>query len=267
MPKAKLLKNFLLCSAYLLSAAASLQAAPIEAGPIWNNTHASKICSPLCAKHNLNWDGKWWTTVKGKMSLCNCLPPADNTLPKPPQEVEKNIVSSPSQPLAPELEQPQSHFGSGVPDNQLASADTLMSHSDSLNFQEHVEDGRIVNSATGPAAEEKSVAVLPHIEDSSMVIAEEQEEKEATPVVTSTPDNLIQRVENCLIAAKNPYDKYYWSGWMGPLNKQARIVVHSEKVKEYLKEECPAIKEASLEVIQQAMMNIENKVGKNRKRD
>jgi predicted amidohydrolase len=45
-----------------------------EAGPIWNNAvDAPQKCPNTCAAYNAEWDGQWWTTVWGKMSVCECV--------------------------------------------------------------------------------------------------------------------------------------------------------------------------------------------------
>jgi len=45
-----------------------------EAGPIWNNAvDAPKKCPNTCATYKSKWDGQWWTTVWGKMSVCECV--------------------------------------------------------------------------------------------------------------------------------------------------------------------------------------------------
>jgi predicted amidohydrolase len=45
-----------------------------EAGPILNNAvDAPKKCPNTCATYNAKWDGQWWTTVWGKMSVCECI--------------------------------------------------------------------------------------------------------------------------------------------------------------------------------------------------
>ncbi|WP_286269103.1 nitrilase-related carbon-nitrogen hydrolase [Thalassotalea hakodatensis] len=44
-----------------------------ESGPIWNNAvDAPKKCPPTCDKFSSTWDGQWWTTVMGEMSVCEC---------------------------------------------------------------------------------------------------------------------------------------------------------------------------------------------------
>lgn len=42
-----------------------------EAGPIWSNDDAPSKCPKTCAP--LAWKGAWWTTVEGKMSVCECI--------------------------------------------------------------------------------------------------------------------------------------------------------------------------------------------------
>ena len=42
----------------------------IEAGPIWNQAHANKKCSRVAKRNNGVLTGQWWTTVQGKMSVC-----------------------------------------------------------------------------------------------------------------------------------------------------------------------------------------------------
>lgn len=42
----------------------------MEAGPIWNQADAQKKCPVVAATHQARWTGQWWTTVQGKMSVC-----------------------------------------------------------------------------------------------------------------------------------------------------------------------------------------------------
>ncbi|MDA7426070.1 mannan-binding lectin [Thalassococcus lentus] len=42
----------------------------VEAGPIWNQADAKTKCTVLAASHKAKWTGHWWTTVAGKMSVC-----------------------------------------------------------------------------------------------------------------------------------------------------------------------------------------------------
>jgi hypothetical protein len=42
----------------------------IEAGPIWNQADANNKCPKIASKNNGTWTGQWWTTVPGKMSVC-----------------------------------------------------------------------------------------------------------------------------------------------------------------------------------------------------
>ncbi len=45
-----------------------------KAGPIWNSAvDAPQKCPNTCATYNAKWDGQWWTTVPGKMSVCECV--------------------------------------------------------------------------------------------------------------------------------------------------------------------------------------------------
>jgi len=45
-----------------------------QAGPIWNNAvDAPKKCPSTCTAFKSTWDGQWWTTVWGKMSVCECV--------------------------------------------------------------------------------------------------------------------------------------------------------------------------------------------------
>lgn len=46
------------------------QARNIEAGPIWNQQDAQMKCPLVAAKWQGKWTGHWWTTVQGKMSVC-----------------------------------------------------------------------------------------------------------------------------------------------------------------------------------------------------
>ena len=45
----------------------------MDAGPIWSNQDAQTKCPTACT---LTWNGQWWTTVQGVMSVCQ----ATNTL-------------------------------------------------------------------------------------------------------------------------------------------------------------------------------------------
>lgn len=42
-----------------------------EAGPIWSNDDAQGKCPVTCGE--LDWEGVWWTTEFGRMSVCECL--------------------------------------------------------------------------------------------------------------------------------------------------------------------------------------------------
>ena len=44
----------------------------IEAGPIWSNDHAQRVCPRVCDRNDMDWQGQWWTTRQGQMSVCQC---------------------------------------------------------------------------------------------------------------------------------------------------------------------------------------------------
>jgi len=48
----------------------------VNAGPIWNQADANKKCPALARRNNATWTGHWWTTVQGKMSVCQLKPRA-----------------------------------------------------------------------------------------------------------------------------------------------------------------------------------------------
>ncbi len=45
-----------------------------QAGPIWNNQDAQIKCPATCSDVGLKWNGQWWTTKPGIMSVCGCIP-------------------------------------------------------------------------------------------------------------------------------------------------------------------------------------------------
>jgi hypothetical protein len=51
-------------------AAAQSRTTAVDAGPIWNQADANKKCPVAAANYGGAWDGQWWTTVPGKMSVC-----------------------------------------------------------------------------------------------------------------------------------------------------------------------------------------------------
>lgn len=60
-----------LCTALAFSAAAiPAQARSIEAGPIWNQQDAQVKCPAIAAHWKGKCTGQWWTSVQGKMSVC-----------------------------------------------------------------------------------------------------------------------------------------------------------------------------------------------------
>ncbi|MCR6672843.1 mannan-binding lectin [Devosia ginsengisoli] len=44
----------------------------VEAGPIWSTNDANRICPALCTGKGGSFSTSWWTTVPGKMSVCQC---------------------------------------------------------------------------------------------------------------------------------------------------------------------------------------------------
>ncbi|MEY3013220.1 MAG: hypothetical protein RIT45_1955 [Pseudomonadota bacterium] len=53
-------------------AAPAVQKFVREAGPLWNQQNASQTCPGVCAAAQSRWNGQWWTTQSGKMSVCEC---------------------------------------------------------------------------------------------------------------------------------------------------------------------------------------------------
>ena len=60
----------LIFSVWLIGSAQAGQA--INAGPIWSNDHAQRVCPQVCERNRMDWSGQWWTTVQGRMSVCQC---------------------------------------------------------------------------------------------------------------------------------------------------------------------------------------------------
>lgn len=56
-----------------------VEAAAVEAGPIWNQAHALERCPEVAKKwgaengRQARWTGSWRTTVPGEMSVCDCM--------------------------------------------------------------------------------------------------------------------------------------------------------------------------------------------------
>ncbi len=67
---------------------------PIEAGPLWHDGDAKQKCPSLCTPHG-RWTGAWWTTIQGRMSVCEC----ELAAPPPPQAAPP--APPPPQPLPP----------------------------------------------------------------------------------------------------------------------------------------------------------------------
>ncbi len=56
---------------------------PVEAGPIWSNDDARAKCPRVCQSPEA-WNGQWWTTVQGVMSVCECVSSAAQPPNNPP---------------------------------------------------------------------------------------------------------------------------------------------------------------------------------------
>lgn len=54
-------------------AAMAASACNVDAGPIWNQNDANVKCPVTCNKGYGPWNGQWWTTIWGKMSVCQCV--------------------------------------------------------------------------------------------------------------------------------------------------------------------------------------------------
>lgn len=66
----------LMLVAFAQAGMAQAKSCVVEAGPIWNQQDANTKCPATCGNGWGAWDGQWWTTVWGKMSVCECLAPA-----------------------------------------------------------------------------------------------------------------------------------------------------------------------------------------------
>ena len=63
---------------------------PVEAGPIWSNEDANQKCPRVCQPPEA-WNGQWWTTVQGQMSVCECAVPMmqpQQAYQLPPQQAQ-----------------------------------------------------------------------------------------------------------------------------------------------------------------------------------
>jgi len=66
--------------------AAQAQTLTVEAGPIWNQTHADQVCPAIAVSQGGEWTGQWWTTVQGEMSVCQI------RIPEPARSVEAGPI-------------------------------------------------------------------------------------------------------------------------------------------------------------------------------
>lgn len=51
-------------------ASAQVRKTAVDAGPIWNQADANKKCPTVATNYGGVWDGQWWTTIPGQMSVC-----------------------------------------------------------------------------------------------------------------------------------------------------------------------------------------------------
>jgi hypothetical protein len=67
------------CAPVLVLALAAVLAAPavradmvksVESGPIWSSVDADRVCPVVARVTGGTWTRQWWTTVTGKMSVC-----------------------------------------------------------------------------------------------------------------------------------------------------------------------------------------------------
>ena len=73
---------------------------PVEAGPIWSNDDAQAKCPSACPPPE-HWNGQWWTTVQGQMSVCECVGPMGAQPPLPPRAPAPNYAPpAPPPPMA-----------------------------------------------------------------------------------------------------------------------------------------------------------------------
>ncbi|MEZ4266065.1 MAG: FG-GAP-like repeat-containing protein [Myxococcota bacterium] len=69
-----------------------------EAGAIWNDGDAKKKCPRVCTPPS-EWRGQWWTTVRGKMSVCECVTAAAEPEPTAAPEAEAAPSPPPAGPM------------------------------------------------------------------------------------------------------------------------------------------------------------------------
>ncbi|MDQ3233210.1 MAG: alpha-xenorhabdolysin family binary toxin subunit A [Pseudobdellovibrionaceae bacterium] len=44
----------------------------LDAGPIWSHVQAISVCPSVCSAKGGAWNGHWWTSIPGSMSVCQC---------------------------------------------------------------------------------------------------------------------------------------------------------------------------------------------------
>lgn len=63
---------FVVCLTVGAQAVMAANTCTVDAGPIWNQNDANAKCPATCNNGYGPWTGQWWTTVWGKMSVCQC---------------------------------------------------------------------------------------------------------------------------------------------------------------------------------------------------
>lgn len=53
-----------------LSSRGGARTRTVEVGPIWNQADAEVKCRQAARRKDARWTGKWWTTIPGRMSVC-----------------------------------------------------------------------------------------------------------------------------------------------------------------------------------------------------
>ena len=76
MKRTIMLVAVLMLVAFAHAGIAQQKSCVVNAGPIWNQQDANTKCPATCGAGYGAWDGQWWTTVWGEMSVCECLAPA-----------------------------------------------------------------------------------------------------------------------------------------------------------------------------------------------
>ncbi|MFO0610499.1 MAG: mannan-binding protein [Polyangiales bacterium] len=82
----------------LAAASVAAEVRPVNAGPLWNNAHATRTCPNVCARAGGTWNQQWRTTVQGRMSVCDCAFPDPQPAPNPELIVNGGFEQAPIAP-------------------------------------------------------------------------------------------------------------------------------------------------------------------------